>query len=167
LRSNFRIVGFAGAQQVEKAIGSLERYLVATDETPTGSVRVTCSESIGSRLTQSSLLEIFHSRHPGLRVELIMSDHFLDIAKGEADVAIRAGVPNEETRMGRLIADVPWSALLQPRLPGAPRPGGTDGGYCRTIGDRIRRRHQGSPRRQMASVGRPHGEGGCPQCRDC
>ena len=58
---------------------------------------------------QSPLLETFHSRHTGLRVELIMSDHFLDIAKGEADVAIRAGVPNEETLVGRKIADVPWA----------------------------------------------------------
>ena len=97
------------AEQVEKAVGSLERYLVAADETPTGSVRVTCSESIGYRLMQSPLLETFHARHPGLRVELIMSDHFLDIAKGEADVAIRAGVPNEETLVGRKIADVPWA----------------------------------------------------------
>jgi DNA-binding transcriptional LysR family regulator len=58
---------------------------------------------------QSPLLGTFHSRYPGLRVELIMSDHFLDIAKGEADVAIRAGVPNEETLVGRKIADVPWA----------------------------------------------------------
>ncbi|QDW41424.1 LysR family transcriptional regulator [Bradyrhizobium sp. KBS0727] len=97
------------AEQVEKAVVSLERYLVAADETPTGSVRVTCSESIGSRLMQSALFENFHSRHPGLQVELIMSDHFLDIAKGEADVAIRAGIPNEETLVGRKIADVPWA----------------------------------------------------------
>ncbi len=97
------------AEQVEKAITSVERYLVAADQTPTGTVRVTCSESIGYRLMQSPLLETFHSRHTGLRVELIMSDHFLDIAKGEADVAIRAGVPNEETLVGRKIADVPWA----------------------------------------------------------
>jgi DNA-binding transcriptional LysR family regulator len=97
------------AEQVEKAIGSLERYLIAANDTPTGSVRVTCSESIGYRLMQSPLLETFHNRHPGLRVELIMSDHFLDIAKGEADVAIRAGAPNEEMLVGRKIADVPWA----------------------------------------------------------
>ncbi len=97
------------AEQVEKSVASLERYLVAANDAPTGSVRVTCSESIGYRLMQSQLLETFHSRHSGLRVELIMSDHFLDIAKGEADVAIRAGVPNEETLVGRKIADVPWA----------------------------------------------------------
>jgi DNA-binding transcriptional LysR family regulator len=96
-------------EQVEKAIGAIERYLEAADETPTGAVRVTCSESIGYRLVQSQLLETFHNRHPGMRVELLMSDHFLDIAKGEADVAIRAGIPNEETLVGRKIADVPWA----------------------------------------------------------
>jgi DNA-binding transcriptional LysR family regulator len=83
--------------------------LAAADETPTGAVRVTCSESIGYRLVQSQLLETFHNRHPGMRVELVMSDHFLDIAKGAADVAIRAGIPNEETLVGRKIADVPWA----------------------------------------------------------
>jgi DNA-binding transcriptional LysR family regulator len=95
--------------KVEDAINSLERFLVASDEAPTGSVRVTCSESIGYRLMQSSILDTFHDRCRGVRVELIMSDHFLDIAKSEADVAIRAGVPNEATLVGRKIADVPWA----------------------------------------------------------
>lgn len=97
------------ATQVEDAVNSLERFLVASDEAPTGSVRVTCSESIGYRLMQSSLLDTFHDRYPGVRVELIMRDNFLDIAKGEADIAIRAGVPNDETLIGRKIADVPWA----------------------------------------------------------
>ena len=55
------------AEQVEKAVSALERYLVAANDTPTGSVRVTCSESIGSRLMQSPLLDTFHNRYPGLR----------------------------------------------------------------------------------------------------
>ncbi len=97
------------AKQVEEVVASLERYLVASNEAPTGSVRVTCSESIGYRLTQSPLLETFHNRHPGLRVELILSDHFLDLGKGEADIAIRAGFPNDESLVGRKIADVPWA----------------------------------------------------------
>jgi DNA-binding transcriptional LysR family regulator len=96
-------------EQVEKAVNALERYLSAADEKLTGAVRVTCSESIGYRLVRSQLIETFQSRHPGMRVELLMSDHFLDIAKGEADIAIRAGIPNEETLVGRKIADVPWA----------------------------------------------------------
>lgn len=97
------------AAQVENAINSLERFLLASEQSPTGSVRVTCSEAIGYRLTQSTILDKFQDRHAGLRVELIMNDQFLDIAKGEADVAIRAGVPNEEALVGRKIADVPWA----------------------------------------------------------
>jgi DNA-binding transcriptional LysR family regulator len=96
-------------EQVEKAVNALERYLAAADEKLTGAVRVTCSESIGYRLVRSQLIETFQSRHPGMRVELLMSDHFLDIAKGEADIAIRAGIANEETLVGRKIADVPWA----------------------------------------------------------
>lgn len=103
------------ARRVEDAVHSLERFLVASDAAPTGSVRVTCSESIGYRLTQSALLDAFHVRYPGLRLELILSDHLLDLAKGEADIAIRAGTPNEETLVGRKIADVPW-ALYGGRL---------------------------------------------------
>jgi DNA-binding transcriptional LysR family regulator/class 3 adenylate cyclase len=97
------------ATQVEEAVNSLKRFVMASHDIATGSVRVTCSESIGYRLMQSSLLDTFHDRHPGLRIELIMSDHFLDIAKGEADVAIRAGIPEEEILLGRKIADVPWA----------------------------------------------------------
>jgi molybdate transport repressor ModE-like protein len=97
------------AARVEDAVSSLERFLVASDEAPNGAVRVACSESIGYRLTQSSVLDKFHNRHPGLQIELVMSDQFLDISKGEADIAIRAGVPNDETLVGRKIVDVPWA----------------------------------------------------------
>ena len=74
--------------------------LLAADETPTGLVRVTCSGI--DRLPPDAIAvdRNLSRRHPGLRVELIMSDHFLDIAKGEADVAIRAGIPDEEIPLG-------------------------------------------------------------------
>lgn len=97
------------ATQVEDAVNSLERFLVTSDKKPSGLVRLTCSESIGYRLTRSSILDTFHDRHPGVRIELIMRDNFLDIGKGEADAAIRAGVPDDETLIGRKIADVPWA----------------------------------------------------------
>ena len=58
---------------------------------------------------KSRLLDAFHARYPGLTVELLMSDRFLDLSKGEADIAIRAGEPNDDTLVGRKIADVPWA----------------------------------------------------------
>jgi DNA-binding transcriptional LysR family regulator len=96
-------------QQVEAAVGAIERHLSASDESPTGIVRITCSESIGYRLTRSRLLDALAARHPGLKVELLMSDRPFDLAKGEADVALRAGEMRDESLVGRKVADVPWA----------------------------------------------------------
>ena len=40
---------------------------------------------------KSLLLDVFHERNPGLRVELLMTERFLDLSKREADIAIRGG----------------------------------------------------------------------------
>jgi DNA-binding transcriptional LysR family regulator len=96
-------------ERVEEAVSAIERHLKAADEGVTGTINVTCSESIGYRLVRSTLLDTFHTNHPGLRVELLLSDRFLDLAKGEADIAIRAGEPDDDTLVGRKIADVPWA----------------------------------------------------------
>jgi len=97
------------AERVEEAIAAIERHMTAANDAPTGTVRVTCSETIGYRLMMSPLISAFHARHPGLKAELIMSDQYLDLAKGEADVAIRAGEPDDDRLVGRKIADVPWA----------------------------------------------------------
>src|SRR6266576_2440273 len=97
------------AEQVEEAVSALERHLTASDDALTGTVRVTCSESIGYRLTRSTLLDAFHARYPGLKLELLMSDRFFDLSKGEADIAIRAGASHDVSLIGRKIADVPWA----------------------------------------------------------
>jgi DNA-binding transcriptional LysR family regulator len=97
------------AQRVEDAVAALQRYAAAADDALVGSLRVTCSESIGYRLIKSQILDAFHAHHPGLNVELIMSDRFLDLSKGEAEIAIRAGEPDDDTLVGRKIADVPWA----------------------------------------------------------
>jgi DNA-binding transcriptional LysR family regulator len=96
-------------ERVEEAVSAIERHLKAADQGAAGTINVTCSESIGYRLVRSTLLDNFHTSHPGLRVELLLSDRFLDLAKGEADIAIRAGEPDDDTLVGRKIADVPWA----------------------------------------------------------
>jgi DNA-binding transcriptional LysR family regulator len=71
-----------------------------------GVIRVTCPEPIVQRMTP--LIERFHARHPNLRVEFVMSDRYLDLAKGEADVAFRSGDTDDEL-VGRKIADSVWA----------------------------------------------------------
>jgi DNA-binding transcriptional LysR family regulator len=72
----------------------------------TGVIRVTCPEPIVQRMTP--LIDRFHARHPNLRVEFVMSDRYIDLSKGEADVAFRSGDTDDEL-IGRKIADSVWA----------------------------------------------------------
>ena len=71
----------------------------------TGVIRVTCPEPIVYRMTQSKLIDRFHARHPKLRVEFVTSDRYLDLSKGEADVAFRSGDTDDEL-VGRKIEEM-------------------------------------------------------------
>jgi DNA-binding transcriptional LysR family regulator len=98
------------AEGVEAAVAAFERHLAAFDKGLTGTVRVTCGSGLADRLLQRTpLIDAFHARCPGLRVELVASDRFLDLSKGEADIAIRLGEPKDEALVGRKIADASWS----------------------------------------------------------
>lgn len=97
------------AEDVEAAIAAFERRLAACDKGLTGTIRVTCGSFLAERLRRTPLIEEFHARYPGLRVELVISDRFLDLSKGEADIAIRAGQPHDEALISRKIAEAPWA----------------------------------------------------------
>src|SRR4029078_2699710 len=73
-----------------------------------GVIRVTCPEPIIGRMTKSSLIDRFQSRYPKLRIEFVTSDRYLDLSKGEADVAFRSGDTDDEL-VGRKIADSIWA----------------------------------------------------------
>lgn len=99
------------AEEVEDAVAALERRTRASDTELTGTVRVTCPEAVGYRLMRSALLEKFNIAFPKLRVEFVMTDNIVDLAKGHADVAIRAGRPSETNLVGRKIAESPWAVF--------------------------------------------------------
>ena len=66
-----------------------------------GTVKVTCPEALGPRLMGSRLIDKFNARYPGLRVEFVMSDKVLNLAKGEADIAFRAITSVDGALVGR------------------------------------------------------------------
>ncbi len=96
------------AERAEAAMASFERLATALNSGLTGTIVLTCADAVGFRLVKSGLLDEFQVRHPGIKVELLMSDRFLDIAKGEADVAIRAGRQSDASLVGRKLVDIPW-----------------------------------------------------------
>ena len=94
---------------VERAAMALERRIEALKHDLTGVIRLTCPEPIIPRLAASGLLERFGQRYPGLRVEFVTSDRYLDLGKGEADVAFRSGEPDDDSLVGRKICDSVWA----------------------------------------------------------
>jgi DNA-binding transcriptional LysR family regulator len=96
------------AERIEAAVKDFERRAGDTEQDMKGTIRVTCPEPIVIRMTQSGLIERFHTRHPHLRVEFITSDRYLDLSKGEVDVAFRSGDTDDEL-IGRKIADSFWA----------------------------------------------------------
>jgi DNA-binding transcriptional LysR family regulator len=101
------------AEGVEAAVAAFERDLAARDKGLTGTVRLTCGSGVAACLRRTPLIDAFHARHPGLQIELVITDRVLDLSKGEADlairVAIRDGEPKDEALVRRKIADVSWS----------------------------------------------------------
>lgn len=97
------------ARRVAEAVAALERQVETERRAAVGVVRVTCPEPIVARLGASGLIERFHARYPGLRVEFVMSDRYLDLALGEVDVALRSGDTDDGALVGRKIGDSLWA----------------------------------------------------------
>lgn len=97
------------AVQVETAVLSFEQSLGDVARAHGGIIRLTCPEPIVLRLTQSGLLKKFEEQNPGLSVEFVMSDRYIDLAAGDADVALRSGDTDDGALVGLKIADSIWA----------------------------------------------------------
>lgn len=94
------------AEAVGASVRELERHAAQASNSVEARLRVTCPEPILSRLMP--LIERFQASHPQLRVELVTSDRYLDLNKGDADVAFRSGDTDADL-VGRKIADSIWA----------------------------------------------------------
>lgn len=98
----------AETANVETAMYTFRRRLAALDESAQGRVRLTSLVTIGQRIIKSGLLERFQALHPGITVELVLDQRVANLAKGEADIAIRGGSAGSDALVGLKIADLPW-----------------------------------------------------------
>ena len=97
------------AERVAEQVGALQDHVRRTARELQGVIRVTCPEPIVLRITRSPLLQHLQARHPGLHVEFVMSDRYLDLADGSADVALRSGDTVDGRLVGRKLADSLWA----------------------------------------------------------
>ena len=103
------------AEHVAAAILTFEQAIQDAKRDLSGVVRVACPEPIVYRITRSALLERLRERHPGLQIEFVMSDKYVDLTKGEADVALRSGDTDDGVLVGRKIADSLWAVYASRR----------------------------------------------------
>lgn len=100
---------FDAAEQAETALASFETKAQEQIRTLTGTVRLTTNELFAEMLLVGLLRE-FRALHPGLKLEIITADRSLDLARGEADVALRASLrPSQPSLIGRRLAKDGWS----------------------------------------------------------
>lgn len=100
--------------RVEEAVLALERAAFGRDQRPAGTVRVTVAETIGSRFFAPRLDRI-HAACPGIDVELITSSSVFDLARREADVAIRMVRKKPDRLVMRKVAEVGWAVYCSRR----------------------------------------------------
>jgi len=96
------------AERMEREADAFENALAARQRSLAGSIRLTTSELLAKALVVPSLFE-FRRLHPGVAIELVTADERLDLARGEADLALRAGSrPEGAGIVARRLPDVEW-----------------------------------------------------------
>jgi DNA-binding transcriptional LysR family regulator len=99
----------AVAIRIEDEVNALESAISADRRTVAGSVRLTTSEALASHVV-APLLSDFRKQHAGILIELLVDDRRLDLARGDADIALRTGSrPNGAGIVARRLPDVAWS----------------------------------------------------------
>jgi DNA-binding transcriptional LysR family regulator len=97
------------ADRIDSEVMTLERAIEAEQRLLSGSVRVTTSEAFAN-FAITPLLKKFHEQHPAILVELIADDRRLDLAGGEADIAVRgSSSPEGVGIVARRLPHVAWS----------------------------------------------------------
>lgn len=114
LQSGYRLTTagealIATAEQAEAAMADFSAAAQSQSRTLSGTVRLTTAELYAVNVV-APLLREFRAIYPDIRIELLSADEFLDLGRGEADVALRAGSrPTELGLVGRRVAYDPWS----------------------------------------------------------
>lgn len=109
---------------VEEAALALQQRIEAFRRELTGIVRVTCPEPLVFLIANAGLIDRFRERYPEIDVQFVMSDKYLSLERGEADVALRSGDTVDGALIARKIGDSLWAVYASRRyiaLHGRPK----------------------------------------------
>jgi DNA-binding transcriptional LysR family regulator len=81
-------------EALDASTAALRRALSQTDETPSGTVRVTASEIIGAEVLPPIFRDLQRTL-PKLVIELVLSNEIADLLRRDADIAVRMVRPTQ------------------------------------------------------------------------
>ncbi|HTV52647.1 MAG TPA: LysR family transcriptional regulator, partial [Steroidobacteraceae bacterium] len=90
------------AESIAAAAGALLRAASAKETAISGAVRISASEVMGTEVLPA-LVSDFRERHPGVVVELSLSNQTADLLRRDADIAVRMVRPTQKALVARRI----------------------------------------------------------------
>ena len=94
------------AQAMAAASAALRRTASASNHEIRGVVRITCSEVVGAEVLPP-MLAAFRRQHPGIVIELSLSNQSEDLLRKDADIAVRMLRPAQAALVARRIGGIP------------------------------------------------------------
>jgi DNA-binding transcriptional LysR family regulator len=98
----------AAARHIDDTVTALERKLAGQDLRLSGTVRVTTTDTLMGSILPEILAE-FRAGHPGIQVEIAVSNLMFNLTKRDADVAIRPANDPPETLVGRRVGKIAFA----------------------------------------------------------
>jgi len=100
-------------QQMEKSARNLEQVIAGADEALNGQVRISVTDGLGSFWLTPNLVG-FQQAYPQIGLEMMSQNHFVDLSKREADIAIRMTAPQESGLVVRKVGTVHFHVFAAP-----------------------------------------------------
>src|SRR5690349_23075063 len=98
----------SAAERVETELLALDREISGRDQQLSGVLRITASETL-SHAVLPRLFAAFHAVHPRIQLVLSIDNRMLDLARREADVALRVQRPDDASLFGRRLTGIAWA----------------------------------------------------------
>jgi DNA-binding transcriptional LysR family regulator len=93
------------AQAMASASAALRRAATTRDDAVAGVVRIAASEVMGVEVLPP-ILAAFRERHPGVVMELSLSNQAENLLRRDADIAVRMGRPTQDALVARQVGKI-------------------------------------------------------------
>ena len=96
------------AARMQEDVAALSLKLAGEAPAPSGEIRVTTNDTLLLHVL-TPIFARFRKAHPTLRLDIVLSNEALNLARRDADVAIRATDEPPENLTGRRVSDLGWA----------------------------------------------------------